>query len=445
MDKQRMRKALVVALAGATLGIVSPLTQAQTIDEAITETMETNPLVLFDATRRLTDEQQVKIAKSGYYPKADLLLGYGYEWTDNAGTAPDSEDMNRREATLSASQMLYDGYATKSRVDAAESTASSSALALLATSEDTALSVTRVYLDVLRYQQLLDLTNENLEAHRDTYNSIKRRFDSGFGSESDLQQAEARLALASSNKVVADGNLWEAEINFERVVGHPPEDLQMPTDKCCTYLPSTPEDAVAIALTEHPALLAAIARHESALAQENVARSAFHPTLHLELSASSNHGVDASDFREDEALAMLRARYNAYNGGADSARVKQLEHLSKAQRASAIAVQRELKANARSSWNKLNNIYQQQEQLERHSLSADETRKAYWRQFEIGQRTLLDLLDSENEYFTARSDEINGMFDEWYARYRLLAHVGKLMEAMEVSPDFEKVSLAAAQ
>lgn len=443
MEKQRMRKSLVVALASATLGIVSPFIQAQTIDEAIKETMETNPMVLFDATRRLTDEQQVRIEESGYYPKVDLLLGYGYEWTDNASTAPEEEDMSRREATLSAKQMLYDGYATKSRVDSAESAASSSAMALLATSEDTALSVTRVYLDVLRYQQLLELTNENMEAHQATYDSIKRRFDTGVGSQSDLQQAEARLALASSNKIVAEGNLWEAEINFERVVGHPPVDLQMPTDKCCTHLPSTADDAVAIALTEHPALLAAIAQHESALAQENVARAAFHPTLHLELSASSNHGVDASDFQEDEALAMLRARYNAYNGGADSARVQQLEHLSQAQRASAIAVQRELKANARASWNRLNNIYQQQEQLEKHSLSSSETRNAYMRQFEIGQRTLLDLLDSENEYFTARSNEINGTFDEWYARYRLLAHVGKLLKAMEVSPDFEKVSLAA--
>lgn len=443
MNKQRMRSTLLAAAIGGSLGIATLPVAAQTIDEAITETMETNPLVLFDATRRLTDEQQIKIATAGYRPTADLTLGYGYEWTDNSSTAPDDDEMDRREATLSIGQMLYDGYATKSRVDAAESTASASALTLLATSEDTALSVTQVYLDVLRYQQLLTITEENLQTHQQTYDKIKRRYDSGLGSESDLQQAQARLALASSNKVVAEGNLWEAEINFERVVGHPPVDLQMPTDKCCTHLPSTADDAVAIALTEHPALLAAIAQHESAMAQVNVARAAFHPTLDLEISRSYYNGVDASDFQEDELLAMLRARYNAYNGGADSARVKQLEHLSQAQRASAIAVQRELKANARSSWDRLNNIHQRLPQLERHVASSEETRNAYQRQFDIGQRTLLDVLDSENEYFTARSDAINGTMDEWYGRYRLLAHVGKLLEAMEVSPDFEQVNLAA--
>jgi len=440
MNRQWMRKTLYCALAGGTLGLLPFAVSAQTINEAIEESMETNPQVLFSATRSKTDQQQIGIAKSGYYPKVDLTLGYGYEWTDN--TSADDTEMTRRESSIRASQMLYDGYATKSSVDSAESGAQASTLDLAATSEDMALKVTEVYLDVLRYQQLLTLTQESLEAHQATYDRIRKRYESGLGNQSDLQQAQGRLALANSNLVVAEGNLWEAQINFERVVGHAPEDLSMPEDDCCTYLPSTPEDAVSIALTTHPALLAAIARHESSLAQENVARAAFHPRLDLELSAAGNHGVDGSDFTEDEMLAMLRMRYNAYNGGADSARVEQLEHLSKAQRASVLKVQRELKADAYASWNKLKNIYDTQPQLERHANSAAETRTAYTRQFEIGQRSLLDLLDTENEYFTARSNEIHGEFDEWFARYRLLADVGKLLLAMQVSPDFDKVELA---
>lgn len=440
MNRQWMRKTLYSTLAGGVLGLLPLAVGAQTINEAIEETMESNPQVLFSATRTKTDEQQIRIAKSGYYPKADLTLGYGYEWSDNA-SARDS-DMTRRESGITASQMLYDGYATKSSVDAATSGSQASILDLAATSEDMALKVTEVYLDVLRYRQLLDLTKENLDAHQTTRDRIKQRYESGLGSQSDLQQAEARLALANSNMVVAEGNIWEANINFERVVGHPPKDLVMPTDDCCTHLPSTPEDAVTIALTAHPALLAAIARHESSLAQENIARAAFHPRLDLEFSAASDDGADGSDYTEDEALAILRMRYNAYNGGADSARVAQLEHLSKAQRADIIRVQRQLKADASSSWNKLKNVYDTQPQLEKHAKAAAETRTAYTRQFEIGQRSLLDLLDTENEYFTARSDEIHGVFDEWYARYNLLADVGKLLLAMQVSPDYDKVELA---
>ncbi|GGB78473.1 channel protein TolC [Marinobacterium zhoushanense] len=440
MNREWMRKTLCFALASGTLSLMPFTASAQTINEAIEETMETNPQVLFSATRSKTDAQQIGIAKSGYYPKVDLTVGYGYEWTDNAST--EDTDMTRRENSIRATQMLYDGYATKSSVDSAESGAQASVLDLAATSEDMALKVTEVYLDVLRYQQLLTLTQESLDAHQATHDRIKQRYDSGLGTQSDLQQAQSRLALAKSNMVVAEGNLWEAAINFERVVGHPPKDLVMPEDDCCTYLPSTPEDAVTIALTTHPALLAAIARHESSLAQENIARAAFHPQLDLELSAATNHGVDGKNYTEDEMLAMLKMRYNAYNGGADSARVEQLQHLSKAQRASVLKVQRELKADAFSSWNKLKNIYDTQPQLERHAKSAAETRSAYTRQFDIGQRSLLDLLDTENEYFTARSAEIHGTFDEWYARYRLLADVGKLLLAMQVSPDFDSVELA---
>ncbi len=445
MNKQRMMLTLKRSLLVTALCVAHSTVWAETLVEAVSETMTTHPEVLFSATRKQTLAQQVSIAEAGYYPKADLTLGYGYEWTDNAATndnSPYNNEMIRREAGITASQMLYDGYATKSRVDAAESGVEAGSNDLNATSEDVALRVSQVYLEVLRRQQLLELTRSNNQAHQETYDRIKRRYDSGLGSAADLEQARGRLALANSNLIAAEGNLWEAEINYERVVGHRPLDLQMPADKCCVHMPSTPEDAVKIALTEHPALLAAFARHEQAMAQTNGAKAAFHPRLDLELGADHNHGVDGDNFREEDAYAMLRARYNAYRGGADSARVEQMQYLSDAQREEIRKLQWELEANARSSWTQLNKAFETLPQLERHAKAAERTRTAYRRQFDIGQRSLLDLLDSENEYFTANSDHINGVFDEWYARYRLLAHVGKLLKALEVSPDFETISVA---
>lgn len=440
MNTQRMLQTLRHTLLFGALCAVQPSAWAETLVDAVSHTLATHPQIHLDDNRKQSLIQQVNIARSGYYPKADLNLGYGYEWTESAATAPGDAEMTRREAGVSAKQMLYDGYATKSAVDAAEAGVRAGDRSLYATSEATALRVAQVYLDVLRQQQLLQLTRDNHAAHEMTYDRIKRRYDSGLGNQADLQQASARLALANSNLVAVEGNLWEAEIRYQRVVGHKPMDLQMPAEKCCTYLPATPEDAVTLALHEHPALLAAYNRHEAALAEVNGARAAFHPRLDLELGASRDHDVDGVEGRSEEAYAMLRARYNAYRGGADTARVAQLEHLSMAEREAARQLQWEVEADARSSWNTLNSVFQRLPQLERHARAASETREAYRRQFDIGQRSLLDLLDSENEYFTAHADRTNGEFDEWYARYRLLAHVGKLLTALEMKPDFETIS-----
>ncbi len=440
MNMQRMLQTLRHTLLLGALCAAQPNAWAETLVDAVSHTLATNPQIHFDSNRKQALTQQVDIARSGYYPRADLSLGYGYEWSENASTAPGDEEMTRREAGLSASQMLYDGYATKSAVEAAEAGVRAGDRSIYATSEATALRVTQVYLDVLRQQQLLQLTRDNHAAHEMTYDRIKRRYDSGLGSLADLQQASARLALANSNLVTVEGNLWESEIRYERVVGHKPRDLQLPAEKPCTFMPATEEDAVTLALHEHPALLAAYNRHEAALAKVNGARAAFHPRLDLELGASSDQDVDGVDGRSDQAYAMLRARYNAYRGGADTARVAQFEHLSEAEREAARQLQWEVEADARSSWNTLNNLFQRLPQLERHTRAASETRTAYRRQFEIGQRSLLDLLDSENEYFTAHTDHANGDFDEWYARYRLLAHVGKLLTALEMKPDFDTIS-----
>lgn len=439
MNTQRMLKTLGHTLLFGALCAAQPSAWAESLVDAVSHTLTTHPQIHLDTNRKQSLQQQVEIARGGYYPKMDLNLGYGYEWSENTGTAPGDTDMTRREAGIRASQMLYDGYATKSAVDAAEAGARAGDRSLTATSEATALRVAQVYLDVLRQQYLLQLTRDNHAAHQQTYDRIKQRSESGMGSLADLQQASARLALANSNLITAEGNLWEAEIRYERVVGHKPVDLQMPTDKCCTHLPASAEDAVTLALQEHPALLAAYNRHEAALAEVNGAKAAFHPQLDLELGANRNNNVDGVEGRNNDAYAMLRARYNAYRGGADTARVAQLEHLSEAEREAARQLQWEVEADARSSWDRLNNLLQRLPQLERHSKAAGETRTAYQRQFDIGQRSLLDLLDSENEYFTAQSDRTHGEFDEWYARYRLLAHVGKLLEALEVKPDFDTI------
>lgn len=416
-------------VAAAILALLPTLAQSKSLKETIDETLESHPQQVRAIERYAASLEMIEMDEAGYRPTLDLSAGIGRE---RAYRSSDDDWYTRREAGLSATQMLYDGYETKSRVDASSANARADEARSAEQAEVLGLEVATVYLDVIRQRQLLESTKNNLAAHQDTFDKISRRAQMGVGSRTDETQARGRLALANYNLSVVEGNLWESEINFERVVGYKPGDLEMPADDCCTHLPYTPEDARYVAIMEHPRFAAAVADHESSLGQVGVAKSAMHPKIFLEVDYTSNKGANGVSEREQTLTAMVRARQNVYRGGSDAARIAANEHLAGVARAQGEKDRRDLQADAQIAWYDLESIYLQVPELERRQNEAQGTRDAYAQQFNIGQRSLLDLLDSENELFTANNELISAKIDEQLARYTLLARVGRLLEFMEL-------------
>ncbi len=415
--------------AAAILAIMPTLAQSKPLKETIAETLESHPQQVRAIERHAASREMVEMDEAGYRPTLDLSAGIGRE---RAYRSSDDDWYTRREAGLSATQMLYDGYETKSRVDASSANARADEARSAEQAEVLGLEVATVYLNVIRQRQLLEITKNNLAAHQDTFNKISRRAQMGVGSMADETQARGRLALANYNLSVVEGNLWESEINFERVVGYKPVDLEMPAEDCCTHLPYTAEDARYVATMEHPRFAAAVADHESSLGQVGVAKSAMYPKIFLEVDYTSNKGVSGVSKGEQTLTAMVRARQNVYRGGSDAARIAANEHLAGVVRAQGEKDRRDLEADAQIAWYDLESIYLQIPELERRQSEAQGTRDAYAQQFNIGQRSLLDLLDSENELFTANNELISARIDEQLSRYTLLARVGRLLEFMEL-------------
>lgn len=433
-----------IMLAGMLAG--GGAAQAQTLRDAVEQTIQTSPDVLIDVNRRLAADKAVDMARGGYKPKIDLNLGIGREWSENISTRPGSDTLTRREASLTLSQMLYDGYATKNEVERSEAQVAAAAGQVGDTSERTALRTVEVYLEVLRRQELQALTRENLAAHERTFEQIKLRTDSGVGRQADLEQAQARLSLAQANLAAADANLREANINFIRVTGQPPQALEAAAAVDCKLFPASVDNTVAAAYAGNPALQVAIANYEAALAQERGADAPFKPRVDLELGASANDNLDGVDFRNNDAYAMARLKYNLYHGGTDQARVRETRHRNDEALATVERTKRLIQENTRLSWNALETAKDRLPRLKTHADATALTRDAYAKQFSIGQRTLLDLLDSENELYTARSDYINGQYLERFAQYQLMAGMGKLLDTLGVAHRQEaSVSGAAAQ
>lgn len=434
---------LTASMLGAS-ALMSQTVSAQSLTEAVEQTITSNPNVLAESHYRRSVDKTIDQAKAGYKPKVDLNLGIGRERAENNATRPGHTHLTRGEAGITASQMLYDGFATKSAVEQSQSLAQSAGFSVFDTAETTSLRAVQVYLDVLRRQDLLGLTQDNLNSHERIFSQIQQRNESGVGNSADLEQTKGRLALAQANMTSNEGNLQDAMSNYKRVVGNMPETPVDPGPDCCDKAPATLDDALAVAYHQHPALRAALAQHEAALAQEQGAKAPFHPRVDAELSTRADNNLDGEKGHENEILAMVRLRYNLLNGGADKARLEETGFLSEQAREEAKIAMRDIEQDVRLAWNALDKLSHQLPIYKQRVESAEQTREAYQQQFNLGQRTLLDLLDTENEVLTARSDYTNAYYDHMYACYWLAESMGKLLEQLELQAPEGSETVAAA-
>lgn len=426
-------------IAGVTLGMIVTGAQAATLEDVIAQGLTENPDVQRATHARNAIYQEIVQARSGYYPKVDIAAGIGYEWTNNSATRAggnDDVELDRGEASLSIRQMLFDGFATSSEVKRQTARANSADHRLEDVAENFILEASRSYTEVHRRRELLKLTKENLFNHVKIYDQIKRRSESGLGAVASIEQAEGRLALAEVNVLAEENNLLDAEANFYRVLGfEAPEDLQYPAviDKAQDVIPQEIGSVLNIAYDNNPTLQVAQADSEAAVAQYNAAKRNYYPRVDLEIDRTWNDDIDGVDGTNEDLTAMIRMRYNLFNGGADKARVRQTQHQIEEAHSVQKNTRREVIQSLNLSWNAHQILSRQINFLEQHVISSAATRDSYKKQFDIGQRSLLDLLDTENEVFSSKIDLANAQYDHVVTHFRLLDGMGQLLEIMEIS------------
>jgi hypothetical protein len=217
------------------------------------------------------------------------------------------------------------------------------------------------------------------------------------------------------------------------VVGTRPGALSHPKPLQSSLLPPTAEAALPMAFDNSRILKSARADIEAAMAQHRAAYASLYPRLDLEFSAAQNSLVSPVDIQPDtNRSAMLRLRYNLFRGNADAARVAETKFQIQEAEEIARRTERQIEQSLRLSWNAYASARERLPFLGKHAESSQLTRDAYAKQFSLGQRTLLDLLDAENEAFTASSNFLNGRYVELFSRYRVLADMSMLLHTLGV-------------
>ncbi len=419
--------------------------QAMTLSEAIQSTLDNHPELHASMNDRLASDEEVKVAKGGYLPTVDMLVGYGREQTDSPSTRAfgdhNTETLNARNAELRLRQMLFDGFNTPNEVARTQAVANSRAYFVQGTSERLALRSVEVFLDVLQRREMVSLATNNLQAHQRIHDQIRLRSERGVGSTADLDQSEARLALAANNLYTEQVNLADAEANFFSATGRMPDQLEAPTS-IKGELPSDLLAARQTVMENNPFLKSAQADVHAAEKQYEVAKSPFYPRLDLELASRADDNIQGDEGHYNTWRAAVVMNYNLFNGMRDKARLQSAAHQINQSMDIRNNALRVLNENLSLAWNAMENARRQTPKARDYADYTARVREAYQQQFSLGQRTLLDLLDSENELFTANRRYTEVRYTEEFSMYRVIAAMGELLRTQNVVLPAEAVAVS---
>ncbi|MFP9230298.1 TolC family outer membrane protein [Pectobacterium cacticida] len=407
---------------------------AATLEDTIKHSITTHPEVNAAVNSRLSADYDLRAAKGGYLPSLTLNAGTGHEQTDSPSTRASGNHkvgLHRSESSINLQQMVFDGFATSSEVGRQRATVNSRAFKVLNTAEAIALRTVQAYLDVLQRQEFVKLAESNLANHERIYDQIKLRSAQGVGRLADLEQAEARLAQARNNLLTEQTNLDDAKTNYFSVTGTEPENLSLP-DTSVLALPASQQEARRIMLANNPALKSAEADISATEQQYQAAKSTFYPRVDIELARSMGNNLDAARGHNNEWQAMVRMRYNLYQGGSNKANAEAKAYQIKEAREVRNNALRQLNEELGLAWSALNNARKQIPIAAEYADRSMKVRTAYQKQFSIGERTLLDVLDSENELLTAQRRLVEVQFIERFSKFRIMARIGDLLRSLSI-------------
>ena len=405
-----------------------------TLREAVASGLNSNPEYgVVAASRRATDEE-LNQGRALFYPSLDFRGDTGYEYTDSPSTrslGKDSVSKHRSQASLTLTQMLFDGWSSLYEVARQKARVTSSAHRVRETSELVSLSIVEAYLEVLRQRQLLMISRQNVNDHLSILDQIEQGVKAGRSTQADLEQARARLSNARSTESSTRQSLRNAEAEYRQQVGEEAGELKLPVIPY-DALEQDVDLEVEKTLAYSPTLDIFSSDIEVAYAEAQGTKSSFYPQVDLQLNATKTNDVSGVDGVDTGASALMVMNWNLYRGGADTARAREFIHRHQQAKEQRMKAARQVEKDVRQTWASMIAAGERARQFAAQVDANMEVVKAYKDQFNIDRRTLLDVLDSQNELFVSRSNAINSEFLEMFAVYRLLGLKGALLPTLDV-------------
>ncbi|MBB4187984.1 outer membrane channel protein TolC [Sinorhizobium terangae] len=418
-----VRKAALWAAVSTSVLIAPHAALAETIAGAMAKAYANNPdLNAARAGLRATDEG-VPIAKSGFRPQISASATGTLTRTDIEKTG--TRDFHSGQIGISITQMIFDGFQTLNNVRAAESNVFSSRESLKANEIQILLAAAQAYANIARDQQVVSIRRQNLAFLREQLNASQARLEVGEGTRTDVSQAEAQLADAQSLLVSAIAQLKQSEAVYVQIVGAAPTGIRQPAP-ASKSMPRSLDQAVATGLRENPQILAAQYAVDSAGFQVKSAEGTMLPGVVLQGAVTRNTGNAGTGLDDTTASVTARLEVPIYQGGVEYGQIRQAKEVLGQQRILVDSARASVQQTVVSAYAQLDSALARITASRSQISAANLALEGVIEERKVGQRTTLDVLDSQQDVLDAQESLAGAQRDAVVASYSLLAAMGRL-------------------
>ena len=415
-----------------TVNLLSTASFAASFKEALIQAYWHNPELLAERAALKNTDEQAALALSNFLPSANVNYTRGKEYTTLSGS-PEIDSITEI-VNGEIQQPLFRGGASLAQYKQAKHAINAARATLKSTEQAILINAITAYLDVLQYQELLKVNQHNVKVLKTHLKLTKEREKLGEVTRTDVAQAKSRLAQGEADKATAEGLLEQSKAIYEQVITEKPQSL-IPL-KSLPPIPGDLSDIQKIALESNPNIIAAKSNLEAAKKDISIQKASIFPTVSLLGGINKTEGntgfFGASRNIRNESI-RVNVNVPLYQTGSEYARIRQAKHIKKQQALLVTNAETFVKQTVISNWQNVQTTRATKKATSQAVKATELALDGVKEEAKYGTRTTLDVLDAEQEFFTAQTNWIQAKRNEALAHFRILEVMGELTpQALEL-------------
>ena len=425
---------LAALLAGSSQ--IAFAQEAVTMQDAITVAVNSNPQIAQAQYNKEAIQFERKQAQGLYAPRLDIEGTAGVRRLDNATRRAlniNDDVLYPLEANARAEWTLIDFGRRGGELKRQAARVDGASMRVLERSEFVALQVARQYLNVMLQQRIVAAGQDNVSFHQSLVTDLTSGVQQGSISIADQQQAQERLQAALVRQSEAEQDLVEAQITLRTLTGMEISQVMAPPT-LVEKLPGSIDEAVGMARTDNPLVKEAAADVDAATAMVTSAKGDLFPRIGVGGTARIGDDIDGFRGRTSDLQAQVFLRWNIFDGGINKAKTQEMVRRASEARYRLYQVTRQAEEDVRTAWTTFHTQGKVTEQLTTQNRVSDDLLLSYRSQFNVGRRSLLDVLDAQNSRYNVQVRLETARFSEIFARYQTLAATNRFLSGLNIAP-----------
>ncbi|MCB2107200.1 MAG: TolC family outer membrane protein [Rhodobacteraceae bacterium] len=408
---------------------ISGAATAAPLQDELTALLRSHPLVKSGRAQVDSANKGYDAAFSAFLPSLDATGAAGFERvsTPSFRATPDGAfKTDSQNYSVTLTQNVWDGGGRLANRSAGQIQLDIAQLGLKNTEQTVTFEGITAYLNALRQNELVQLSSQNEQNIRRQLNLEDERVRRGSGIAVDVLQAKSRLQISLERLAAVTGALQDAQSRYLQVFGRAADLANMSAPNPPAGLPKTIDEAINIALDENPTVIASNRQIDLASERRETVDAEYHPSVDLVLLHKQEYDFNGTPGSRRDYSAKLQATWNLFNGLGTSNRVSQAAFDYEARQSEYAQSRRKAEETVRLAWQAVKTAEERVGLLDNAVNIASEVFEARKTLRESGKETVINVLDSENEVFTARINLVGAQYDYLIASYQLLQAMGRL-------------------